>query len=51
MAEYATLKKVTYDGIILKPFTWIMGKPTWYQKEKLAKEDLDLALKVDVPYP
>ena len=50
MAEYATLEKVTYAGIISKPIIRILSKPTWHQKEKLVKEASDLALKVDVLY-
>jgi hypothetical protein len=51
MAEYTTLGKATYDGIISKPFTRILGKPTWHHKEKLIEEASDLALKMDVSYP
>ena len=51
MAKSATLEKATYDGIILKPFTKILGKPTRHQKEKWVKEAYDLVLKVDVLNP
>jgi hypothetical protein len=51
MAEYTTLEKATYDGIISNPFTRILGKPTWHQKEKLIEEASDLALDMDVSYP
>ena len=50
MAEYVKLEKEVYDTIRAKPFTKILSKPTWAQKELMLEESKEIALDCNVSY-
>ena len=50
MAEYVNLEKEVYDTIHAKPFTKILSKPSWAQKEVMTEEALQIALDCNVSY-
>ena len=50
MAEYVNLEKEVYDTIRAKPFTKILSKPSWAQKEVMIEEASHIAPDCNVSY-
>ena len=50
MATYHDLEDTVYKWVRDRPFTRILGKPTWAQVEKVRQDLCNLALEVEVSY-
>ena len=50
MATYHDLEYMVYKWVRNRPFTRILGKPTWAQVENVCQDLCDLALEAEVSY-